>query len=134
MDGQTATSIERCPIKRIELEDNTIEGSELRALLAFFNKVSSTLEEFAITAGDIDMRVFHALTVEPGMLPNLRRIGCKKHNDVTGREILRLVQSRLNKAGVQPLEGVTIDKCRSFELEMIGQLKTLVRKVDVTPY
>lgn len=134
MDPQTATCIEKCPIKRIELEDNAIEGSELRALLALLQKVGPTLEELAITGGDIDMRVFHALTVDPGMLPNLRRIKCRKHNDLTGRELFRLVQSRVARNGVEPLERLTVDKCRSFELEMVEQIKTIVRKVDFNPY
>lgn len=133
-DPNTATCIAQCPLKRVEIEDTTVEGSELRALLELLRSVGSTLEELATTGGDVDVRLYQALTAEPTMLPNLRHLVIRKHNDLTGREILRLVQSRSSRLGITPLSILTVEKCRSFEHEMVDQIKQIIGKVDFTPY
>jgi hypothetical protein len=136
MDSSIATSLPRCTIKRLELEDCTVENSELRALLSTLQAVGPSLKTLAITAGEIDMRLYDVLIAEPSILPNLTRLECKKINgDLTGREVLRLVQARAGHGrGVAPLQSLLVEKCRSFEHEMIGQIKQFVRDVQFTPY
>jgi len=136
MDSSTATSFSQCTIKRLELEECTVENSELRALLATLQAVGPSLKTLALTAGEIDMRLYEVLVAEPSILPHLTRLECKRINgDLTGREVLRLVQARAGHGrGVAPLQSLLVEKCRSFEHEMIGQIKQFVRDVQFTPY
>ena len=136
MDSSIATSFPQCTIKRLELEDCTVENSELRALLATLQAVGPSLKTLALTAGEIDMRLYEVLIAEPSIMPNLTRLECKRINgDLTGREMLRLVQARAGHGrGVAPLQSLLVEKCRSFEHEMIGQIKQFVRDVQFTPF
>jgi hypothetical protein len=136
MDSTIATSLPHCTLKRLELEECTVENSELRALLATLQAVGPSLKTLAFTAGEIDMRLYDVLIAEPNILPHLTRLECRRINgDLTGREVLRLVQARAgNGRGVAPLQSLLVEKCRSFEHEMIGQIKQFVRDVQFTPY
>ena len=136
MDSSIATSLPHCTLKRLELEECTVENSELRALLATLQAVGPSLKTLAFTAGEIDMRLYDVLIAEPNILPHLTRLECRRINgDLTGREVLRLVQARAgNGRGVAPLQSLLVEKCRSFEHEMIGQIKQFVRDVQFTPY
>jgi hypothetical protein len=136
MDRSIATSLPHCTIKRLALEECTVENSELRALLATLQAIGPSLKTLALTAGEIDLRLYDVLIAEPSILPHLTRLECRRINgDLTGREILRLVQARAGHGrGVAPLQSLVVDKCRSFEHEMIGQIKQFVRDVQFTPY
>lgn len=136
MDSSIATSFPQSTIKRLELEECTVENSELRALLATLQAVGPSLKTLAFTAGEIDMRLYEVLIAEPSILPHLTRLECKRINgDLTGREVLRLVQARAGHGrGVAPLQSLLVEKCRSFEHEMIGQIKQFVRDVQFTPF
>jgi hypothetical protein len=131
---QTATCLSRCPIKKIEIEDANIEGAEIRTLLELFKAVSGTLEEMAISGGELDVRFFHALEMEPQMLPHLRSLTIRRQSEFTGRELLRIVQARQQRDGVTPLHTVGVDKCRSFEHDVGDQLKRIGVKLAFVPY
>ena len=136
MDSSIATSLPQSTIKRLELEECTVENSELRALLATLQAVGSSLKTLALTAGEIDMRLYDILIAEPSILPHLTRLEFRRINgDLTGREVLRLVQARAGHGrGIAPLQSLLVERCRSFEHEMIGQIKQFVRDVQFTPY
>lgn len=134
MVPETATYLGHCPIKKIEIEDGTIEGAEIRTFLELFKSVSSSLEEMAIGGGELDARFFHALEVDPQMLPNLRSLTIRRQSEFTGRELLRIVQARQQRDGITPIHTVGVDKCRSFEHDVGDQLKRIGVKLAFVPY
>lgn len=134
MDPETATCLSKCPLKKLEIEDACIEGSELRALLALFKTVGSTLEEVAIGGGELDTRFFHAMEVDPGTLPRLRSLTIRNKSEFTGRELLRIVNARQSRPGISPLQVVGVDKCRAFEHDVADQLKRMGIKFQFVPY
>jgi len=134
MDRDTATCISRCPLTRLEIEDAVIENSELRAALALFKSASATLEEIAIGGGELDARFFHAMEVDPGMLPKLRSLTIRNRSEFTGRELLRIVNARQARQGVSPIQVIGVDKCRAFEHDVADQLKRMGIKFEFVPY
>jgi hypothetical protein len=134
MDRETSTCLAKCPLTRLEIEDACIEGSELRALLALFKTVGSSLEEVAIGGGELDMRFFHAMEVDPASLPKLRSLTIRNKAEFTGRELIRIVNARQARQGISPLQIVGVDKCRSFEHDVADQLKRMGVKFQFVPY
>lgn len=133
-DPETATCLSKCPLVRLEIEDSCIEGSELRALLGLLKAVGPTLEEVAIGGGELDVRFFHAMEVDPAMLPKLRSLTIRNKAEFTGRELIRIVNARQARPGISPLEIVGVDRCRSFEHDVADQLKRMGIKFQFVPY
>jgi hypothetical protein len=133
MDPETATCLSRCPLKKLEVEDSTIEGSDLRSLLALLKAVGHTLEELTI-GGEVDLRFFHAMEVDARMVPNLHTLCIKKQNELTGREIVRIVQARLGRDGITPLNAVNIERCRAWEHDSGDNLKRMGVRMNFIPY
>lgn len=134
MDPETATCLSRCPLKRLEIEDACIEGSELRPLLALFKTVGATLEEVVIGGGELDSRFYHGMEVDPGMLPKLSSLTIRNRSEFTGRELLRIVNARQARPGISPLETIGVDKCRAFEHDVADQIKRMGIKFQFVPY
>ncbi|KAG8795831.1 hypothetical protein FRC17_008075 [Serendipita sp. 399] len=134
MDPASATCLSRCPMKCIELEDSTIEGSSLRTLLALLRSVSSTLEEVSIGGGELDTRFYHAMTVEPSIVPKLTRLRIKRQSEFTGHALLKIARARMSREGITPLELIGVEKCRSFEHDVSDDLKRMGIKLEFIPY
>jgi hypothetical protein len=134
MDQETATCLSKCPLIRLEIEDAYMEGSELKALFGLLEMVGSSLEELAISGGELDMRFFHAVEVDPTTLPKLRSLTIRHQTEFTGRELIGIVNARQTGQGISPLQIVLVDKCRAFEHDVADQLKQLGVKFQFVPY
>ncbi|KAG8829545.1 hypothetical protein FRB91_008058 [Serendipita sp. 411] len=134
MDPATATCLSNCPLKRVELEDGTIEGSDLRSLLALLRSVSGTLQEISIGGGELDTRFFHAMRVEPSIVPNLRSLTIKRQSEFTGHDLIKIARARMSREGITPLEVIGVEKCRSYEHDVGDDLKRMGIKFEFIPY
>lgn len=134
MDSDAGTSLRRCRVKKLEIEEAQIEGAETRALLVLLKAASHSLEDLSISGGELDSRFFHAMQVEPSMLPHLQFLSIKKLSEFTGRELLRIIRARQGRDGITPLSSICVERCRSYEHDVSDALKTMDIKFSFIPY
>lgn len=134
MERTAFNGLAKRAIRRLELVNVDIEGSEITTFLDLLKCLGNSLEELFLECRELDNRIFEALAAYPELTPNLRSLEIIEVNSITGQEVLQLAHSRLaRRLTVKPLQVVDIRCCGSFEQDFSLQLKQIVPTVHYTP-